>query len=140
MVVGSAQYSASHTSRIQSVADSDLRIVLLGGVWDGLLLDQLYAHAYSYIHGHSVGGTNPSLLRARGAGTATIAFDVNFNRDVLGHEAKFFPAFPPCAHVSSQPNQTPPTNVVPALPYKSVPPSTTTGMRSRLAMKTLPID
>lgn len=90
VVVGSAPYSASYTSRIQSVADSDPRIVLLGGVWDGLLLDQLYAHAYSYIHGHSVGGTNPSLLRAMGAGTATIAFDVNFNRDVLGHEAKYF--------------------------------------------------
>ena len=61
----------------------------MGGVWDGLLLGQLYSHAYSYLHGPSVGGTNPSLLRAMGAGTATIALDVNFNRDVLGHEGEY---------------------------------------------------
>ncbi len=48
----------------------------LGGVYDQELLDQLYLHAHSYVHGHSVGGTNPSLLRAMGAGTASIAYDV----------------------------------------------------------------
>ena len=37
-------------------------------VWDQDQLDQLYANALSYVHGHSVGGTNPSLLRATGAG------------------------------------------------------------------------
>ena len=63
---------------------------MLGGVWDQELLDQLYAHALTYLHGHSVGGTNPSLLRAIGAGTAIIAFDVTFNRDVLGDDGVFF--------------------------------------------------
>ena len=33
-------------------------------------MDQLYANALTYWHGHSVGGTNPSLLRAAGAGTS----------------------------------------------------------------------
>ena len=56
----------------------------LGGVWDQDLLDQLYANCLTYLHGHSVGGTNPSLLRAIGAGAATDAFDVSFNREVLG--------------------------------------------------------
>ena len=49
---------------------ADDRVRLLGGVWDQDLLDQLYANALIYLHGHSVGGTNPSLLRAIGAGTA----------------------------------------------------------------------
>ena len=43
------------------------------------LLDALYAGALVYHHGHSVGGTNPSLLRAIGAGAAVDAFDVSFN-------------------------------------------------------------
>jgi len=82
VVVGSAPYSDAHTARIHALADD--RVRLLGGVWDQDLLDQLYAGASTYLHGHSVGGTNPSLLRAIGAGTAVDAFDVNFNREVLG--------------------------------------------------------
>ncbi len=66
------------------------RIRLLGPVWDQELLDQLYAHARSYLHGHSVGGTNPSLLRAMGAGTAVIAWNVVFNREVAGPAATYF--------------------------------------------------
>ncbi len=89
-VVGSAPYSAEYTRAVRSAADGDPRIRLLGGVWDQELLDALYAHAYTYVHGHSVGGTNPSLLRAMGAGTATIAFDVDFNREVLDDDAWSF--------------------------------------------------
>ena len=54
------------------------------------MLDELYANALTYEHGHSVGGTNPSLLRAIGAGAATNAFAVSFNRDVLGDSGRFF--------------------------------------------------
>ena len=75
----------------QKVQDSaDTRVRFLGGVWDQDLLDELYANALVYWHGHSVGGTNPSLLRAIGAGTATNAFDVNFNREVLGSAGEYF--------------------------------------------------
>lgn len=88
VVVGSAPYADEHTARIHSLADD--RVRFLGGVWDQELLDQLYAHAYTYLHGHSVGGTNPSLLRAIGAGAATIAYDVSFNREVLGDSGSYF--------------------------------------------------
>jgi glycosyltransferase involved in cell wall biosynthesis len=88
VVVGSAPYADSHTARIHSLADD--RVRFLGGVWDQQLLDQLYANATTYLHGHSVGGTNPSLLRAIGAGAPTIAFDVNFNREVLDEAGRYF--------------------------------------------------
>ena len=39
------------------------------------------------IHGHSVGGTNPSLLRAMGAGAPVLAFDCEFNREVTADRA-----------------------------------------------------
>jgi glycosyltransferase involved in cell wall biosynthesis len=90
VVVGSAPYAAEYTRRVEEVADADPRIRLLGGVFDQELLDELYANAATYLHGHSVGGTNPSLLRAMGAGTAVIAWDVGFNRGVLGPEGLFF--------------------------------------------------
>jgi glycosyltransferase involved in cell wall biosynthesis len=59
-------------------------------VWDQDLLNALYAGSASYLHGHSVGGTNPSLLRAMGAGASVVAWDVNFNREVLGDAGRFF--------------------------------------------------
>lgn len=90
LVVGSAPYSAEYTQRIQAIAASDPRIRLLGAVYDQELLDTLYADAATYAHGHSVGGTNPSLLRAMGAGTAVIAYDVAFNREVLDDDGWFF--------------------------------------------------
>jgi glycosyltransferase involved in cell wall biosynthesis len=90
VVVGSAPYADEYTASIKEVADRDPRIRLLGGLWDQQQLDELYANALTYLHGHSVGGTNPSLLRAMGAGTSVIAYDVVFNREVLGVEGQFF--------------------------------------------------
>lgn len=90
VVVGSAPYAAEYTNRISDLAASDSRIQMLGSVWDQSQLDQLYTHASTYLHGHSVGGTNPSLLRAMGAGTKVIAWDVVFNREVLGSDGAYF--------------------------------------------------
>ncbi len=88
VVVGSSPYSDDYTRRVHAAADD--RVRFLGGVYDQGLLDQLYGNALLYLHGHSVGGTNPSLLRAMGAGTAVGAFDVDFNRDVLGAAGTYF--------------------------------------------------
>lgn len=88
VVVGTTPYGQEYSKKVQDSADS--RVKFLGGVWDQELLDELYANALIYWHGHSVGGTNPSLLRAIGAGAATNAFDVNFNREVLGSAGKYF--------------------------------------------------
>jgi glycosyltransferase involved in cell wall biosynthesis len=88
VVVGSAPYADEYTRRVHALADG--RVRFLGGVWDQELLDQLYANCCTYLHGHSVGGTNPSLLRAIGAGAAVTAFDVDFNREVVAGTGRFF--------------------------------------------------
>jgi glycosyltransferase involved in cell wall biosynthesis len=90
VVVGSAPYADDYTAQIRRVAEADSRINLLGGVWDQEQLDQLYANSLTYVHGHSVGGTNPSLLRAMGGGAAVLAYDVVFNREVLGGAGRYF--------------------------------------------------
>lgn len=95
VVVGSAPYADEYTARVESRGDD--RVRFLGGIWDQDLLDQLYANSLTYQHGHSVGGTNPSLLRAIGAGAATDAFDVSFNREVLGNAGRFWTTAPDVA-------------------------------------------
>lgn len=90
VVVGSAPYAEEYSRRIAALAAADDRIKLVGGVWDQDLLDALYAGCATYLHGHSVGGTNPSLLRAMGAGAPVVAFDVVFTREVLGSAGAFF--------------------------------------------------
>lgn len=89
VVVGSAPYADAYTRAVHGAA-GERAVRFLGGVWDPELLDQLYANAATYLHGHSVGGTNPSLLRAIGAGTATLAYDVGFNREVLRGHGRYF--------------------------------------------------
>jgi glycosyltransferase involved in cell wall biosynthesis len=90
VVVGGATYGAAHLEDIRRCAADDPRVHLIGAVWDQEELNQLYANARTYLHGHSVGGTNPSLLRAMGAGAAVIAWDVEFNRDVLRTHGSYF--------------------------------------------------
>jgi glycosyltransferase involved in cell wall biosynthesis len=84
VVVGAAKYGAAYTEQIRKIAEADPRIRLLGSIYDQDHLNYLYANALSYWHGHSVGGTNPSLLRALGAGTPVVAHDNEFNREVAG--------------------------------------------------------
>jgi glycosyltransferase involved in cell wall biosynthesis len=90
VVVGSIPYPTSYSRELDRLASKSPRARLLGAVWDQDLLDSLYAHARVYLHGHSVGGTNPSLLRAMGAGAPVAAFDVTFNREVLAGTGMFW--------------------------------------------------
>jgi glycosyltransferase involved in cell wall biosynthesis len=88
VVVGSTPYAKSYLAKIHSRADS--RVMFLGGVWNQDALNQLYRHCLLYFHGHSVGGTNPSLLRAAGAGAPVAAFNVDFNREVMRDTGMYF--------------------------------------------------
>jgi glycosyltransferase involved in cell wall biosynthesis len=90
IVIGDAPYADTYRAQVRAAAGDDPRIRFLGSLWDSDLLDALYAHALTYLHGHSVGGTNPSLLRALGAGAPVIAFDVVFNREVAGSAGEYF--------------------------------------------------
>ncbi len=90
LVVGSAPYADEYTAAVRAAAGADPRVRFLGAVWDQDLLNALYANALTYLHGQSVGGTNPSLLRAIGAGAATVAYDVVFNREVLRDDGVYF--------------------------------------------------
>ncbi len=60
---------------------NDSRIKFVGTVYNQELLKKIRENAYGYFHGHSVGGTNPSLLEALGSTDLNLLFDVGFNRE-----------------------------------------------------------
>lgn len=68
----------------------DKRIIFMDGIYDKDIINNLRHFAKFYFHGHSVGGTNPSLLEAMGCGSFIIAHDNPFNRGVLGENALYF--------------------------------------------------
>lgn len=61
---------------------SDHRIKFVGTVYNQRLLSLIRCNAYAYLHGHEVGGTNPSLLEALGSTNLNLLLDVDFNREV----------------------------------------------------------
>lgn len=65
-------------------------IIYNGPVYDRSLLTILRKNAIAYFHGHSVGGTNPSLLEALACFNPVIAYNVPFNREVLGDVGYYF--------------------------------------------------
>ena len=62
--------------------DKDPRIKFVGTVYDSELLKYIRENAFGYLHGHSVGGTNPSLLEALSSTKLNLLYDVGFNREV----------------------------------------------------------
>jgi glycosyltransferase involved in cell wall biosynthesis len=83
VVVGSAPPGDPFEAKLHEAGrGADVR--WLGHVADQRLLEQLWQHCGVYVHGHSVGGTNPGLLQALGAGSPTIVLDTVFNREVVG--------------------------------------------------------
>lgn len=90
VVVGSASSANRYVATIESVARRDRRIRLLGDLREDRIIDQLFAHAASYLHGHSLGDSGPALLRAMGAGTSVICWEDVFNREIAGTAGSFF--------------------------------------------------
>lgn len=60
----------------------DERIKFVGTVYDQDLLKKIRENAYAYFHGHTVGGTNPSLIEALGSTDLSLLVDVGFNKEV----------------------------------------------------------
>lgn len=65
-------------------------ILFLGGIYDINIINNLRYYSLLYFHGHSVGGTNPSLLEAMSSNALIAANDNVFNKTVLGDDAFYF--------------------------------------------------
>lgn len=70
--------------------DLDDRIKFVGTVYDEQLLKYIRQNAFGYLHGHSVGGTNPSLLEALSCTKLNLLYEVGFNQEVAGNAALYW--------------------------------------------------
>lgn len=91
VIVTDCQNNAFYDELLKSTGfNKDSRIKFVGTVYDQPLLKKIRENAFAYIHGHSVGGTNPSLLEALGLTDVNLLFDVIFNREVAEDGAKYW--------------------------------------------------
>lgn len=90
-------FDRSHPYQRAVLDAASPEVVFLGPIYDKNVLASLRFHCRAYVHGHTVGGTNPSLVEALGAGNAVIARDNAFNRWVAGDGAVYFSDAHECA-------------------------------------------
>ncbi|MEZ5321668.1 MAG: hypothetical protein R2698_06300 [Microthrixaceae bacterium] len=90
VVLGTANYDSPTTANLTALSRRDERIRLLGHIGGRSEFFDLVHHAATYIHGHSVGGTNPSLIEAMGSGARICANDTPFCRETLAGVAPYF--------------------------------------------------
>jgi glycosyltransferase involved in cell wall biosynthesis len=88
IVIGGTDPATPYVEKLLRSASSRVRFI--GTVYDQEQLQTLRYHAFAYCHGHTVGGTNPSLLEALGCGNLVIAHDNEYNREVAGESAVYF--------------------------------------------------
>lgn len=88
LVVGN--FSNRHGRYLKDKFSGDARIVFAGAIFEQEKVHSLKALSFLYFHGHSTGGTNPSLLEAMASRALILAHDNAFNRNVLGGDAYYF--------------------------------------------------
>lgn len=69
---------------------ANTRVRFMGTEYDPAAIGKLRADAYAYFHGHSVGGTNPTLVESMAYGSVILAHDNVFNREVTGNQCWYF--------------------------------------------------
>lgn len=94
VVLGNYSESVPYQKAVLDAASDDVQFV--GAIYEKELVAALRYHSLFYVHGHTVGGTNPSLLEALGAGNPVIAHNNRFNRWVAGDGARYFDTVENC--------------------------------------------
>lgn len=83
-----------YSKKVKNAASNE--VLFPGAIYDKSVIQALRYYACLYIHGHTVGGTNPSLIEALGAGNAVLAHDNKFNRWVTDNKAAYFKDIQSC--------------------------------------------
>lgn len=74
-------------------------LTLLDPIYEQTTLDELRSNCFIYVHGHSVGGTNPSLVEAMSLGLNCAIFDVTYNRETTENKAMYFKSVEELANI-----------------------------------------
>ena len=87
-ILGKYEVGHAYQRAVKEAASSE--VVFLGAIYDKSEVQALRFHARFYVHGHQVGGTNPSLVESLGAANAVLAHDNEYNRWVAGEAGLYF--------------------------------------------------
>lgn len=79
-----------YSKKLKEEYSSCSNITLLNSIYNLEILYTLRNNASYYIHGHSAGGTNPSLVEAMFFGRPILAFDVIYNRETTQQKARYY--------------------------------------------------
>lgn len=88
-IVGNWDHS-EYSRNLRRRYTNEKRLLLVDPVYDSRILAQLRESCQFYLHGHSVGGTNPSLVEMLFYDCAILCYDVKFNRNTAKDCAKYF--------------------------------------------------
>ncbi|MBN9456497.1 MAG: DUF1972 domain-containing protein [Bosea sp.] len=88
VVLGTFSEANAYHRQVKSAAGPE--VIMPGAIYDAEIVQALRFHARGYMHGHTVGGTNPSLVEALWAGNPVIAHDNPYNRWTAGAAGLFF--------------------------------------------------
>lgn len=89
VIVGNWENS-EYGKKIKLKFNSFVNVIILDPIYDIRKLNLLRTNCAFYIHGHSAGGTNPSLVEAMFAELPVICFDINYNRSTTQQKALYF--------------------------------------------------
>lgn len=82
--------NSEYGEKLKQKYQDNKRVHLLNPIYDLSILDQFRGNCSIYVHGHSAGGTNPSLVEAMNLGLPIVTYDVNFNRETTKNKALYF--------------------------------------------------
>lgn len=88
LVIGN--HKTSYGNYLKNKFSSSVQIQFIGGIYNIEVLNNLRYYSNLYFHGHTVGGTNPSLLEAMASNSLICANDNDFNRYILVDDALYF--------------------------------------------------
>lgn len=100
VVLGAFLDHVPYHQKVKAAASDE--IVFPGAIYEKGIVNALRQHALVYLHGHQVGGTNPSLVEALSFGSPVIAHDNRFNRWVAGSNNRYFSNVDDCSHLITQ--------------------------------------
>jgi glycosyltransferase involved in cell wall biosynthesis len=90
VIVGDDIFKSAYSQKIHQIIQGNKQILIAGYITNYTYLSTLYKHAFTYIHGHEFGGTNPTLVLAMNEACIILALNTRFNREVLNNGSNGF--------------------------------------------------
>lgn len=82
--------NSNYGQMLKEKYQANRNLILLDPVYEQRSIDLLRSNASLYVHGHSAGGTNPSLVEAMYLGLPIFAYGISYNKTTTEHKAKYF--------------------------------------------------